>query len=90
MKCSLWNFPESVQNPIGLDDSSRLNLTYICDLPVDSTLNAIFEPSNNNSSIVSISENCVYYFDCNTDKPRVNVNNTAGTYPYRIVLDRKC
>ena len=48
-----------------------LNLNYLGDLPVDCTLNAIFEPSNSNSTIVSISENCVFYFDCNTDEPRV-------------------
>ena len=71
MKCSLWNLPESVQMPIGHDDSSRFNLTHVCDLPVDCTLNAIFEPSSTNSSIISISENAISYFDCNTDKPRV-------------------
>jgi hypothetical protein len=74
MRCSLWNLPENVQSPISSEnDSTRSSLTYVCDLPVDCTLNAIFEPSNSNSSIVSISENCVYYFDCNTDVPRVNI-----------------
>ncbi len=71
MKCSLWNLPQSVQNSISEIDSGRFNLNYICDLPVECTVNAIYEPSNSNSSIASISENCLYYFDCNTSTPRV-------------------
>lgn len=69
MKCSLWNLPEDVQTSI---NSTHNSLNHLGDLPVESTINAIWEPNNSNSSIVSISENCIYHFDCNTNQPRVS------------------
>jgi hypothetical protein len=53
------------------DDSVHFPLEHACSLPVDCTINAIWEPSDNNN-ILSISENSIYYFDCNTSEPKVN------------------
>jgi hypothetical protein len=69
-KCSIWNLPDDLQMSMIGDDSVHFPLKCSYSLPVECTINAIWEPSNNNN-ILSISENTIYYFDCNTSEPQV-------------------
>lgn len=67
-KCTIWQLPDEVEMTIAADDSTHHTLKRIADLPVETTITAMWEPSGKNN-IVSLSENFIFNFDCNTSTP---------------------
>jgi hypothetical protein len=92
MKCSIWRLPDDYEMSLSSDDSTSLyNLRNIAELPVEGIISAIWEPSSsddhsddktssgsitNSNNIVTITENCIYNFDCNTSTPQVPINTS--------------
>lgn len=71
MKCSIWELPEEIEMSIAADNSTCYNLKHLCELPVETSIVAIWQPDSTGSQIISLSENCISYLDLADSKPKL-------------------